>query len=322
MHRAESLRWGVAAASFAAELILRFLLQETLPPGFPFLTFFPAVIVTTYLAGLWPGIAVAGASDLAAWYFFLPPFRSLALDPSTALALAFFGFVVGIDIAIIHVMKTALERLRRERERSQRLAESRETMFKELQHRISNNLQLVSALLALQKGMVRDDQARRILDEAAARLGLIGKIHRQLHDPAGQQLAVGEFLAQLCDDVVKAAGAGAIVCRVHAEPLSLSPEQTIPLALIVTELVSNALEHAFQDRVGGTITIDLARATDDLASLTVTDDGAGLVPGFELAALTSLGLHIVQAFATQLGGKFEMASGDGTICRVTFPMTA
>lgn len=66
MHRADSFRWGVVAASFAAALSLRFPLQEILPPGFPFLTFFPAVIVTTYLAGLWPGIAVAGTSGLAA----------------------------------------------------------------------------------------------------------------------------------------------------------------------------------------------------------------------------------------------------------------
>lgn len=315
--------WTLALAAFLAALMLRVTLEDVLPPGFPFLTFFPAVILSTAMCGLWPGIAVGAASGLAAWYLFLPPHQSLTLDGPAALALAFFAFVVAVDIAIIHVMRLALARLAAERERSQRLADSRVTMFKELQHRVSNNLHLVSSLMTLEKASVQDGVARRVLDEAAGRLALIGKIHRQLHDPAGQQVVLGEFLRQLCADVLAASGAAAnIVCLVRAEPLELPPERTIPLVLIVTELVSNALEHAFAGRTGGTITIDLARETEARASLTVGDDGAGLAPGFDAAAATSLGLRIVRAFAAQLGATFDMASQEGTVCRLSFPLTA
>ena len=267
---------------------MRLALADTLPPGFPFLTFFPAVIVTTFLCGLWPGTAVAVASGLVAWYLFVPPFGSFVLEwPGGWLAMGFYAFIVSVDIVVIHLMNVALSRLRIERGRSQRLAEGRETMFKELQHRISNNLQVVSALMNLQKGTVKDPDARRVIDEASGRLALIGKIHRQLHDPSGQQVEFGSFLKELCHDVLEASGASArIVCLVRADRLVLGPEQTIPLALIVTELISNALEHAFQETT------------------------------------RSLGLRIVKQLAAQLGGTFDMMGGVGTTCRLTFSATS
>jgi two-component sensor histidine kinase len=319
--RSPAFCWSFALAAFLAAVVVRAALHDALP-GLPFVTFFPAVIVTTFLCGLWPGIATAIVSCLAAWYLFLPPLRSFALEPSGALALGFYVFIVSVDIAIIHVMNVALERLRAERERSQRLAESRAVMFKELQHRVSNNLQMVSALMSLQKGSVRDEQARRVLDEAAARLALIGKIHRQLHDPSGQQVELGRFLKHLCHDVLAASGASSVVCLVQAEPMALAPERTVPLALIVAELVSNALEHAFAGRANGTITIDLTRRPDHRASLTVADDGVGLPPDFDQGTVPSLGLQIVRAFARQLGGTFAMASAGGTRCSLEFPIDA
>jgi two-component sensor histidine kinase len=205
-----------------------------------------------------------------------------------------------------------------ERERSQRLAEGRETMFKELQHRISNNLQVVSALMNLQKATVKDEQAKRVLDEASGRLALIGKIHRQLHDPSGQQLEFGSFLRELCQDVLGASGASNIVCLVRAEQIVLPTEQTIPLALIVTELISNAVEHGFAGRPNGTIAIDLARSKGQV-SLSVNDNGAGLAPDFDLTTTRSLGLRIVKQLSAQLGGGFVMSSSEGTSCRVVFP---
>ncbi len=74
------LGYGLALASFALALFSRFHLQGTLPPGFPYLTFFPAVIVTTFLAGLWPGILCAALCGVAALYFFIPPVNSFAMD--------------------------------------------------------------------------------------------------------------------------------------------------------------------------------------------------------------------------------------------------
>ena len=314
--------WGLALVSFLVAFGVRNALADALPPGFPFLTFFPAVILTTFLGGLWPGIAVAVVSGLAAWWFFIPPARTFVLDGPVLLALGFYVFVVAVDIAIIHKMTQALERLRDERHRSQRLAASREVMFQELQHRVSNNLQLVSALMQLQKAEVRDPDARRVLEEAAGRLALVGKIHRRLHDPAGQRVELDRFLEELCRDVLGASAARSVACEVAAEPLPLPADRAIPLALVVAELVSNAVEHAFVGREGGTIKVEVARAAGGRARLTVADDGNGLAPGFDPDRSTSLGLRIVRAFAAQLGGTFAMTSPQGTRCSLDFPLAS
>lgn len=325
-----SFRWGFALAAFLIALGVRLGVNELLPPGFPYLTFFPAVIVTTFLCGVWPGVATAIASGLASWYFFMAPEGEFVLNGATVLALAFFGIVVIVDILLIHIMHLALRKLRaesdrqnRERELSQQLAESREIMFKELQHRISNNLQVLAALMMLQRGAVRDGAARRILDQAADRLELIGRIHRRLHDPSGQRLAFGRFLESLCGDVLQAADATGVEVMVRAEPLILPPEQTVPVALIVTELVSNALEHGFTGRPSsGRIHIDLVREREGrMAQLAVSNNGAPLPPGFDLQQSDNLGLRIVQALALQMNGRFGMrAEPPGTVCRLTFPV--
>jgi two-component sensor histidine kinase len=222
---------------------------------------------------------------------------------------------------VINAMNRSLERLRQEEARSAALARDRETLFKELQHRISNNLGIVSALLNLQRADVEDPKAKHALTEAATRLQLIAKIHRKLHDPAGAQLRFGPFLEDLCRDILEASGARNIVCLVTAADAQIAPERTIPLALIVTELISNALEHGFEAGRPGTIRIDFApeRPGSREQVLTVSDDGAGLPDGFSLENATGLGLRIVKSLTRQLDGRLVMETAGGTTCRLVFP---
>ncbi|PWC29848.1 two-component sensor histidine kinase [Pseudoroseomonas aestuarii] len=321
-------RWSFAAGVFLVALLARLKIGPALPPGFPYLTFFPAVIVTTFVCGLWPGVAAATASGIAAWYFFIEPFHSFTLDGATAMALGFYALIVTVDVLLIHLMQEALLRLRaesarqsRERELSQQLAESREVMFQELQHRISNNLQVIGALMALQRGAVQDKKARRIIDQAATRLELIGRIHRRLQDPSGQRVELGVFLGRLCDDLLDAAGATGVKVHLQADSVLLPPEQTVPMALILMELVSNALEHGFAHQGQGRIAIELRQLEPATIQLTVLDDGAGLPPDFDLETTQSLGLRIVRALAAQLGASFEMQRAPrGTACGLLLPV--
>lgn len=312
-------RWLIALGAFVIALVLRHALDDVLPPGYPFLTFFPAVILTAFLSGLGPGIAVAAASAFASWYFFIPPFESFSIGGATALALGFFIFISGVDLAVIHYMFKWMRALDGERERNRQLAASRDLMFKEMQHRISNNLSVVSALLRMQRNTVRDEAAIRALDEAAGRLALVGKIHRQLHDPDGQQLPFGIFIKDLCHHILEASGTdGRIVCLVQADELHLSAERAVPVGLIVTELVSNALEHAFVDRERGTISIALTRQEGEEVRIVVADDGVGLPPAFDLAHATSLGLVVARRFAEQIGAAFTMDTSEGASAELRF----
>lgn len=143
-----------------------------------------------------------------------------------------------------------------------------------------------------------------------------------LHDPHGQQLEFGGFLREVCADVLASMGAhGKVSCAVSADAVSLSPDQTVPIALIVAELVANALEHAFPAGGRGVVSVALQKVGDGRVNLMVADNGSGLAPGFDLGTTTSLGLRIVKALAAQLGGRFDMqaqAPAPGTICRVSF----
>ncbi|MBB4659249.1 sensor histidine kinase [Parvularcula dongshanensis] len=321
--RSGVFRWGFAVLAFGVSLAVRFVISEDLPPGFPYLTFFPAVILTAFVCGAGPGSVLALACGVAAWYFFVPEFSSFTLGAQGALALAFYVFIVAIDIVIIHAMKGALHRLDEERERTRTLAESRDTMFRELQHRVSNNIAVVSALLRLERGGVEDPTARRILDEAATKLSLVAKINRRLHDPAGQSVPLDSFLHELCDEVIQTAGLNdAVRSEVDAAGVTLAPERSVPIVLILTELVANAVEHGFAGGRSGTIAVMVRRTDDRGLTVRVADDGEGLPDGFSLETARSLGLRLVRQLTQQLGGSLTMTSegaGQGTVCCLVLP---
>jgi two-component sensor histidine kinase len=314
---------GELAAAAAAGLAcgLRYLLDPVLPPGFPFLTFFPAVILTTFFLGLRPGIVCAVLSGLAAWYFFISPVETFLLSVSTGLTLAFYTFIVSVDIALIHLMRVAGTRLAAERAVTAGLYEQQRTMFQELQHRVANNMQFVAALLSLQKRKIADDPkaAMAAFDEAQARLETIARIHRRLYDPGRIDQPVGQYLQELCADLLEATGARNIVCLVDVPPLRLDLARLTTLSLLVVEVVTNALKHAFTGSERGTITIRLETMEGSLAALTIADDGPGIPASFDPAASRSLGFRIVQGLAAQLGGELTYANEGGTVVRLVFP---
>lgn len=314
--------YGFAVAAFLAAFLLRWALDKALPPGFPFVTFFPVVLVTAFIAGLGPGVLVAAASTLAAWYFFLPPARSFTIDLAAALALGLYILVIALNLFMIHFMQATADRLRAERRRSADLAAHRELLFTELQHRISNNLQVVSGLMNLQKASIADPHARAALSEASARLILIAKLHRKLHDPS-TELDFKTFLEDLCEDVRLASGVDCVSCKVTApDGIALPNDKAVPIALIVTELLSNSLEHGLAGRTDGTLGLDLRPHGEhpELMLLTVRDDGGGLPDGFDVEKANSLGLRIVRSLAQQIGAKLEMLSDHGAICRLAFKL--
>jgi two-component sensor histidine kinase len=315
------LGYGLSLSSFAAALLLRHELSGTLPPGFPYLTFFPAVIVTTFFAGLWPGLLCAVLCGLASWFFFIPPFNSFGLDGASAIALGFYIFIVTVDITLIHLMHRAADELRGEKQVTEALYDQQRTMFQELQHRVANNMTFVAALLHLQKRKVATDPASAsgALDEAQSRIETMSRIHRRLYDPASVDLPVAQYFQEICSDLLQATGARNIVCLVNMPAITLDIARLTTLSLLVTELVTNSLKHAFTEK-GGTITLKLEQLDPQHLALTVSDNGKGLP---EEAALTDgkgLGTRIVQSLAAQLGGEIKAVGnhGAGAAWRVVF----
>lgn len=277
-------------------IALRHALDDVLPPGFPFLTFFPAVILTTFFFGLRPGIVCAVLSGLAAWYFFIGEANVFLFDAQTALALGFYAFIVTVDITLIHLMRVAGERLNAERAVSAQLYEQQRTMFQELQHQ----------------------EAADVFDEAQARLQTIARIHRRLYDPARADQPVGQYLQELCSDLLDATGARNIVCLVDAPPVRLDLARLTTLSLLVVEVVTNALKHAFHGTERGTITIRFETLGAGQASLSIADNGPGIPATFDPDTSRSLGFRIVQGLAGQLDGTLTYANEGGTVVRLVF----
>lgn len=303
-------------------LVVRLMVDHVMPPGYPFVTFFPAVILASFLFGVRPGVYAALFCGLLSWYYFIPPRTSFAFDRGTMIALAFYTGVVVVDILLVHFMQRANYHLAAEREHSRMLAENRELLFHELQHRVSNNLQVVAAMLALQRRHIADERACRALDDAAARTALVGRISRALYDPSGAGQGMEAFLRTLTADIMAASGRNDVAVTVKA-PVGLSLEMgaAVPLALVVAEAVNNAIEHGFAAR-GGAIVVTLQQ-DEDATVLTVADDGIGLPPDFEPVD-GSLGLRIAHALAMQLGGRFVLQPRVpcGAIARLELPGAA
>jgi two-component sensor histidine kinase len=316
------LTLSITLACVVVAFVLRWLSDPLLPSGFPYVTFFPAVILISFLFGARMGAVAAVLCGVLAWLFFIPPYRGMTLTSMSTVALVFYAFVVATDIALVHWMQRANRKLAREREVSRVLADTRELLFNELQHRVSNNLQVAAGLLSVQKRQVADPQARAALDEAARRLALIGRISRRLYDAAGAARKMREFLEPLCADVVEASGRTGIRCTINvAEDATLAPDAAVPLALIVAEAMANAIEHGFKDRDTGHIEVHLARDGQDMVTVDVRDDGHGVPEGFSIEASDSLGLRIATMLAGQLNGRFELigGTGTGTVARLVLP---
>lgn len=317
---------GFAVGAFALALYIRLLCDPILPPGFPFLTFFPAVLLTSVFASVRAGTGVAVVSGVAARYFFIAPVGSLALGGASAVAMGFYSLIVLTEILLIHAVKQTLLRLRAAQQRSADLATSRALMFSELQHRVSNNLGTVAALLRLQAAQTKDAEAKQVLSMAQVRIATISRLQRRLHSPNIQSVAVADFIRDMAADTVDAAGAGSNVSvQFELVPVQVVHEKAIPLGLIVSELLMNAVEHsAGQDTDAVVITISLSQRPreggGDLVTLDVHDSGKGVPEGFDIETSKSLGISIARQFAMQLSGTLTLfnAPGGGATSRLQF----
>lgn len=315
----------VAAAAAAGASLLRLMFDSFLPAGFPFLTYFPVVIVTAFLLGTRAAAFTAILSGLASWYWFIPP-SGWSLNASGLVAMIFYAFITATEIALVHWMQRSNQALMEEREANRRLAETRELLFRELQHRVSNNLQMTAALLTVQRRQLSDQSARAALDEAARRLETVGRISRQLYDPNGAGQNLDQFLNDLARDVLETNNGA----RVHHEVVgttgaSIAPEAAIPLALVVAESIANAIEHGFEKgQKDCRVQIRLHPITNERLTIEVEDNGRGLPDDFNLAASDSLGLKIATMLAGQLGGKFSLqqAPTRGALARLELPLAA
>jgi two-component sensor histidine kinase/PAS domain-containing protein len=202
----------------------------------------------------------------------------------------------------------------------------KETMLKELYHRVKNNLQVITSLFNLQARSLPEGEARTSLQEAANRVRAMALVHEKFYQSGNlAEISLDQYIIDLCRQVSLAAAADKLgVClRTEVEPVQVSLETAIPLGLILNELISNCMKHAFQSGGKGKITVSLRHVNDGVADadtllLMVSDDGIGLGPDFNRTSFATLGLRLVAGLTKQLDGRFSLESQGGTDAKLYF----
>jgi PAS domain S-box-containing protein len=196
----------------------------------------------------------------------------------------------------------------------------KDVLLKEVHHRVKNNLQVISSLLSLQERVIDIPDARFVLRESQARVRSMALVHEKLYQSNDlAHVDFGDYLRHLVSFLLRTYQSNGrdITVEIEANSIRLGIEAAIPCGLIVNELVSNGLKHAFRDRERGTIRISMEKH-DDQFTLTVADDGVGFPQNIDVHNATTLGFELVENLTKQLDGTLDIASDGGTAFRLTF----
>jgi PAS domain S-box-containing protein len=209
----------------------------------------------------------------------------------------------------------------------------KETLLKEIHHRVKNNLQIISSLLMLQSEQMPSDRARKLLEESVLRVRSMALIHQQLYGVESlERIDLGDYARSLAESL-RGALAPLARLRVDASVVEVTVETAVPLGLILNELLTNAFKYGLPERADGVepapgrtgetcdIVVEVG-VTDDRIRVAVTDSGKGPPEGFDPARSTSLGLQLVRTLNRQLRGKLELDVDRGSRFVVTCPRAA
>ncbi|USU10504.1 response regulator [Sphingomonadaceae bacterium OTU29MARTA1] len=207
-------------------------------------------------------------------------------------------------------------RLAREKARAEedlRTSNARlEALLGEVNHRVANSLQLVSAMVRLQASALVDPTARAALDDTQRRIGAIAQVHRRLYSANDvESVDMRDYLGSLIEELTETLSCDSAphAMRLVAEPIRLPTDKAVSLGVIVTELVTNACKYAYPTGAGGEIRVMLRREGDDVFLLAVEDDGCGM-PAEAAPKGTGLGTKLIRAMAQSLQAVVEYEPRD------------
>lgn len=190
----------------------------------------------------------------------------------------------------------------------------KEMLLKEIHHRVKNNLMVISSLLSLQSRYIKDEAYKSIFKESQNRARSMALIHELLYQSSDlKRINFGKFIDTLTGELYRIyiSNQTLIKLNVNVEPLMVDINAAIPLGLIVNELVSNSMKHAFPDGRKGNINIEFS-ALDDNYTLVVEDDGVGFPEDVDFNNTDSLGLRIVNSLTEQIDGKLILDRTKGS----------
>lgn len=194
-------------------------------------------------------------------------------------------------------------------------------LLHEVDHRVKNNLQVVASLVLLKARRIKDKGAQRVLDNMAERISALSTVHRLLYSVGDvSRFDIGAFVTDLSNDLMSALGSGRVDLALKAQSVPVSAAKATSIALLVNELMSNALKHAFPNGRKGRLALQVERL-DNAVRIVVEDDGVGLAD--QAPSDESFGRTLVDMLVRQLKASIEIGNaGPGTRAVVVLPLNA
>ncbi|WP_250493931.1 AAA family ATPase [Caballeronia sp. GAWG1-1] len=210
-------------------------------------------------------------------------------------------------------------------EQKEAMLEEKEALLHEVHHRVKNNLQLISSLLNLQASRVEDKAVAELFAESRNRVRSMAMVHENLYRAGNfARIMMAPHVRNLCKHLAQAYDMRrlGVDMDVVVDDIQLDMNRAVSCGLIINELVSNALKHAFPGGRGGLLRIELRITDKDRCRLVIADDGVGLSPAFSLDQADTLGLQLVHDLAHQLHGNVDVNRAGGTVFTIAFEAEA
>ncbi|MBV8887711.1 MAG: hypothetical protein JO235_27465, partial [Chroococcidiopsidaceae cyanobacterium CP_BM_RX_35] len=199
----------------------------------------------------------------------------------------------------------------------------KEVLFKEIHHRVKNNLQIISSLLNLQAEYIHDKRDLELFKVSQKRIETMALIHEKLYQSKDlARIEFSEYIQDLVSSLVCSyeVNSSTIHLEMNTEQVLLGLDTAIPCGLIINELVLNSLKHAFPDGRPGEIHISFHVESNNKIILIISDNGIGFPPGIDFRDTESLGLQLVNSLICQISGHIRMKVNQGTEFQINFPI--
>jgi len=196
--------------------------------------------------------------------------------------------------------------------------EAKTLLLHEVDHRVKNNLSMIGALLRLQANTISDPIIAAKIAAMLERIDALATIHRRLYQSDDiKQFDIGAFLSNLLSDIIGASGRTNIIVKSEIESIQISSDRAAPLGLVLNEVLTNAIKHAFREGRDGTLRA-VARRDGDVGMIAITDDGPGMPT---TVRSEGLGRTLISRLSRQLGAKANWTDAQpGTTVTITFPI--
>ncbi|MHC9539314.1 MAG: histidine kinase dimerization/phosphoacceptor domain -containing protein [Vulcanimicrobiota bacterium] len=197
----------------------------------------------------------------------------------------------------------------------------KEILLKEIHHRVKNNMQIISSLLNLQAVQAKDPTLTELLQESKNRVRSMALIHEKLYRSTDlAHIDFSEYIRSLTESLFKTFRKRGVSYSVESKDAYLDIDKAIPCGLILNELISNTLKHAFPDGKTGKVSISFSISDDRQAVLSVSDNGIGFPPGLDCSSTSTLGIQLVNDLTSQLGGSVALSREKGAAFMITFQL--